>query len=210
MSHTHFTFYSIYLINSYHIHTWVASSQLYFYYSIQVQVWIQRPITRTLIKRIADHRITATTIQRTAEATVYRQQSIPIKYLAIRIVSHNQISRGVIYRFSQIPHRIHRIHSKHCIHKRHSIIQHKIMAQIIYSAFWIRTNCNRNSRMRSVCRHHKAQSCIDRPPVNPVCWINSYTTNRADEEMLLHQCMTSCDRMSFSLLAFVMLSSHQL
>lgn len=165
--------------------------------SIQVQVWIQRPITRTSIKRIPGHRTAAATIQHTVAVTLaYHRPSIQIKYLEIQIGHPN--SHGAIYQFSQIQHRMHRIHSKHCIHKRRSIIQHKIMAdQATSLAIWIRINYRRSNRLHLVCHHHKDRSCIDQRHVNPVCSINFCTTNRAAEE-ILHQCMTSCDHMSFS------------
>lgn len=186
-------------------------AKLYFYYSMQVYIWIQRPIIRTSIMTIHVQRTAATQITirqhiihlraTTVVMAFHRRLSTPIKYSAIQIVNHNRINRGTICQFSQIQRRTDRMDSRHCIHKCLNSIQINSTAEAVAAAA-IRTATIRihfSNRLHSAINLLEDRSYhIDRQHVSPVFWINSCTINKADDDRIRHPCMTLCDLMSYS------------
>lgn len=184
-------------------------AKLYFYYSMQVYIWIQRPIIRTSIMTIHVQRTAATQITirqhiihlraTTVVMASHRRLSTPIKYSAIQIVNHNRINRGTICQFSQIQRRTDRMGSRHCIHKCPNSIQINSTAEAVAAIRTATIRIHISNRLHSAINLLEDRSChIDRQHVSPVCWINSCTINKADDDRTRHPCMTLCDLMSFS------------
>lgn len=207
----------IYIIKSYRRHLFLSFSVflllffswLFVFFPYAAQVLALDRIIQEIIRIITTTTTTIIIISMVKEMVTAVNRSIQIKYLAVQMVDHhNRTNHGKIYQFlHQIQHLV-MVNSHNNLaaasFRRHQTIR---LMEIHIQTVSLQTVSLLKFRLPLVYPHRilRIISIQDQQHINQVYWINFCTTNKADDEMPLQQCMLIGNNLhTLSFLAFLM------